>query len=177
MNVSPSNLRDPEFLDRVLELHRTYHVKAELLQIEITETALMEDPLHSQKVLDGLKDLGMKIFIDDFGTGYSSLAYIATLPIHALKIDRSFIIAMLENSKVHSVVEAAISLARKLHLRTVAEGVDSREQAEALIGMGCDEIQGFFFGRPVPVEEFEKWVAGFTLDAYGLCARSGPMPD
>lgn len=177
VNVSPSNLRDRGFLDRVLELHRTYHVKAGLLQIEITETALMEDPPHSQKVLDRLKDLGMKIFIDDFGTGYSSLAYIATLPIHALKIDRSFITTMLEQSKVHSVVEASISLARKLRLRTVAEGVDSRAQAEELSRMGCDEIQGFFFGRPVPAEELERWEAAFTFDAYGLFARSGPASD
>ena len=156
INISPSSLRDPEFLHRIEQSQQRWAAGPGALQFEITESTLMEDPARSHDALLQVRDRGISIYIDDFGTGYSSLSYIATLPIQGLKIDRSFISGMLSNAQVRSVVEATISLAHTLQMRVVAEGVETREQADALAAMGCDEAQGFFYGRPVVAEEFEK---------------------
>ena len=159
VNVSPSSLRDPEFVRRVVDLQQRHRAGPGALEFEITESTLMEDPARSHDALLQLRDLGIAIFIDDFGTGYSSLSYIATLPIHGLKIDRSFITGMLSNAQVRTVVEATISLARTLQIRVVAEGVETKEQAQALARMGCDEIQGFLVSRPVLPVDLEAWMS------------------
>ncbi|HEX4944630.1 MAG TPA: EAL domain-containing protein, partial [Usitatibacteraceae bacterium] len=168
VNISPSSLRDPEFVRRVIALREKWGTEPASLQFEITESTLMEDPARSHDVLMQLRDCGISIFIDDFGTGYSSLSYIATLPIHGLKIDRSFIAGMLSNAQVRTVIEATISLARTLEMQVVAEGVETREQAEELARMGCDELQGFHFGRPMLPEELEELAAASSLARYGL---------
>ncbi len=155
INISPSSLRDPEFPRRIAQAQERWAAGPGALQFEITESTLMEDPARSHEALLQMRDRGIAIYIDDFGTGYSSLSYIATLPIQGLKIDRSFISGMLSNAQVRSVVEATISLAHALQVRVVAEGVETREQAEALAAMGCDEVQGYFYGRPVVADEFE----------------------
>ena len=145
VNVSPNNLRDPEFLARLEALQAKSGAKLDLLEFEITETALMADPARSREVLARIRDLGVRVSIDDFGTGYSSLSYIATLPIHALKIDRIFVLDIMREPRRRAVVTAAISLAHSLQLEVVAEGIETAEQAEALIRLGCDEIQGYLF--------------------------------
>ena len=159
INISPSSLRDPEFPATVARALEKWGAAPGWLKFELTESTLVEDPARSLEVLTRLRALGVSIFIDDFGTGYSSLSYIATLPIQGLKIDRSFVAGMLGNAPVHSVVEATISLARALQIRVVAEGVESREQAEALARLGCDEIQGYYVGVPMAAGEFERWAA------------------
>ena len=159
INISPSSLRDPEFPARVAEALAKWGAVPGWLKLELTESTLVEDPARALEVLTRLRALGVSIFIDDFGTGYSSLSYIATLPIQGLKIDRSFVAGMLGNALVHSVVEATISLARALQIRVVAEGVETREQAEALARRGCDEIQGYHVGAPMAADEFERWAA------------------
>ncbi len=171
VNVSPSNLREPEFLDRVLALQRQWDIGPELMQIEITETTLMGDPTHSLGVLVRLKEMGLRIVVDDFGTGYSSLSYIATLPLHALKIDRSFISNMMEDAQHRTVVAATVSLAHSLGMGVVAEGVETLLQAQALLRLGCNEMQGYLFSRPLPREEFEEWLARFSLRGLGLGAE------
>jgi EAL domain-containing protein (putative c-di-GMP-specific phosphodiesterase class I) len=103
--------------------------------------------------LQTLRNLGVRIYIDDFGTGYSSLAYIARLPIHSLKIDRSFVVGMTSNEESQSIVKSVISLAHSLNLCVVAEGVETQEQAVLLDALGCDEFQGYLFGRAVPPNE------------------------
>jgi diguanylate cyclase (GGDEF)-like protein len=173
VNVSVHAFNDPELLGRVVESLRTWGVRPELLELEITETTLMEEPSKGQELLVRLKDQGILVSIDDFGTGYSSLSYLASLPIHALKIDRSFVIRMLASPRTHSVIAATISLARSLGIKTVAEGVDAKEQAEALFAMGCTEIQGYFFCRPVEAEQFRRWTADFSLESYALRPASG----
>jgi diguanylate cyclase (GGDEF)-like protein len=159
INISPSSLRDPEFPARVAEALDRWGAVPGWLKLELTESTLVEDPARALEVLTRLRALGVSIFIDDFGTGYSSLSYIATLPIQGLKIDRSFVAGMLGNAPVHSVVEATISLSRALQIRVVAEGVETREQAEALARLGCDEIQGYHVGAPMAADEFERWAA------------------
>lgn len=173
VNISANIFTDADFVDRVREMLQHRHIPPEYLQLEITESTLMEEPAKAHDVLDQLQRTGIEIFIDDFGTGYSSLNYVANLPIHALKIDRAFVIRMLESPRTRSVVETTISLARSLGIRAVAEGVDAKEQAEALMAMGCTEIQGFYFSRPVDAQTLQRWVEGFSLASYAL----HPAPD
>jgi len=154
INVPPSSLRDPDFVHRVIAAQERWGARPGTLQFEITESTLMEDPERSHDVLLKLRERSIAIFIDDFGMGYSSLSYIATLPLQGLKIDRSFIMGMLSNAQVRSVVEATISLGHALRMRVVAEGVETREQADELARMGCDEVQGYYFGNPVLPGDF-----------------------
>jgi diguanylate cyclase (GGDEF)-like protein/PAS domain S-box-containing protein len=168
VNISPNNLRDPEFLDRLSSVHAKSGGRIDLLEFEITETALMEDPARSQETLARVRDLGIRVYIDDFGTGHSSLSYIATLPTHALKIDRSFVVKILEQEQHRAVVRAAVSLAKSLGLKVVAEGVETADQAAAAMRLGCDELQGYFFSRPLPADEFQRWRASFAWKRPGL---------
>jgi diguanylate cyclase (GGDEF)-like protein/PAS domain S-box-containing protein len=168
VNVSPNNLRDPDLLKQLIALGTHAGGSLKLLQLEVTESALMEDPEQSHDILSRIRDLGIQIFLDDFGTGYSSLSYIAALPIHALKIDRSFIIRMMQHERHRAVVIAAISLAHSLGMKVIAEGVETADQAKAVIELGCDEIQGFFFSKPMPAAEFLRWKAGFRWEQFEL---------
>ncbi len=167
VNVSPNTLRGPDLLRQLIALG-TQGGRLDLLQVEVTESALMVDPEQSHDVLSRIRDLGIQIFLDDFGTGYSSLSYIAALPIHAVKIDRSFIIRMMQHERHRAVVIAAISLAHSLGMRVIAEGVETADQAKAVIELGCDEIQGFFFGKPMPAADFLRWKADFRWERFGL---------
>ncbi len=168
VNVSPGTLRDPDLLKQLIALGTESGGRLDLLQLEVTESALMEDPEQSHDVLSRIRDLGIQIFLDDFGTGYSSLSYIAFLPIHAVKIDRSFIIRLMQHERHRAVVIAAISLAHSLGMKVIAEGVETADQANAVIELGCDEIQGFFFSKPVSAAEFLRWKAGFRWERFGL---------
>jgi PAS domain S-box-containing protein/diguanylate cyclase (GGDEF)-like protein len=168
VNVSPNNLRDPDLLKQLISLSAQAGGRMDLLQLEVTESALMEDPEQSHDILSRIRDLGIQIFLDDFGTGYSSLSYIAALPIHALKIDRSFIVRMMQHERHRAVVVATITLAHSLGMKVIAEGVETADQAKAVIELGCDEIQGFFFSKPVPADEFLRWKAAFRWEPFGL---------
>ena len=170
VNVSPSNLREPDFLDRMQALRRQWDIAPGSIQVEITETKLMEDPTHSLGVLARLREMGLQTFVDDFGTGYSSLSYIATLPLQALKIDRSFISNMMEDPQHATVVSATVSLAHSLGMGVVAEGVETLGQAQALLRLGCNEMQGYLFSKPLPLEQLEDWLASFSLQRFGLGA-------
>ncbi len=120
------------------------------IDIEITESLIMEDVAGTIDKLKILRDLGMSIAIDDFGTGYSSLGYLAKLPVHSLKIDRSFINAMADDADTMTLVSTIISLAHSLRLIVVAEGVETEDQAKVLRLLRCDEMQGYLISRPVP---------------------------
>src|SRR6185369_9523194 len=123
------------------------------LDIEVTESLLMDDVEENLLKLAALRDCGVGIALDDFGTGYSSLAYLAKLPVQVLKIDRSFIASMLDDPSVMTLVSTIISMARSLKLETVAEGVETEEQAKILRLLGCDQIQGYLISRPLPFDE------------------------
>jgi len=129
-----------------------------LLDLEITEGTLMENTSESQKSLTALKNLGIKLSIDDFGTGYSSLSYLTRFPIHALKIDRSFVMDMANNKGNALIAKTIIGLAVSLNLSVIAEGVETLEAAQVLLSQGCEIHQGFYFSKPVPALEFLKEV-------------------
>jgi len=136
----------------------TYGVPHHAIELEITETGLMKDLQNVIPSLHRLNEIGVEISIDDFGTGYSSLAYLTTLPISELKIDRSFIRDLGMTPQSSAVVTAIIALARSLGLRVVAEGVENLRQMEVLHRLGCGIMQGFLFSRPQPAEDIEKWL-------------------
>jgi diguanylate cyclase (GGDEF)-like protein len=150
VNVSSLELRQRDFVETVRE---AIGQDAPLIDLEVTETWIMDDVESSIDKLGRLRRLGIGVAIDDFGTGYSSLAYLAKLPVETLKIDRSFIHRMLEDEETMALVQAIISLARAMKLKTVAEGVETEEQADVLELLRCDQLQGYFFCRPQPREQ------------------------
>jgi PAS domain S-box-containing protein/diguanylate cyclase (GGDEF)-like protein len=154
VNVSVQELRQLDFVAGCEELLAPFGGDHEL-DLEITESMLMDDVHHHIGVLQSLRELGSKISIDDFGTGYSSLNYLSRLPADALKIDRSFVSLLAQSPDTVSLVTNIINLAHSLGLRVVAEGVEEEEQAKLLRLLRCDELQGYLLGRPLPVNEFE----------------------
>ena len=130
-------------------------VPARLLQLEITETVMMTDAASHLDTMRRLKALGIQIALDDFGTGYSSLSYLRHMDLDVLKIDRSFVRDLDSSSDAQAIVAAIIAMARSFGLKTVAEGVESFEQAQALRRMRCDDYQGFLFSQPLPAGQFE----------------------
>jgi EAL domain-containing protein (putative c-di-GMP-specific phosphodiesterase class I) len=131
---------------------------ASLLELELTESHLMDNPQAAQLKVSQIKSLGVRVAIDDFGTGYSSLAYLKRFEIDKLKIDQSFVQGMLADSADAAIVHAVIALGHTLGLSVVAEGVESLPTAQTLTALGCDELQGYCFSRPLPVADFEAWV-------------------
>jgi EAL domain-containing protein (putative c-di-GMP-specific phosphodiesterase class I) len=152
VNVSALQLRKRDFVAVVQEAI-AQGANPTGIDLEITESLVMRDVEGNIAKLRTLHELGVNIAIDDFGTGYSSLGYLAKLPVQALKIDRSFIITMLDDPNTMTLVSTMISLARSLRLKVVAEGVDSEEQAKFLRLLRCDEMQGYLFSKPLPFDE------------------------
>ncbi|MEK7717427.1 MAG: EAL domain-containing protein, partial [Pseudomonadota bacterium] len=152
VNVSPIQLRQRDFVGGV-EQAIIEGVAPTGIDLEITESLIMEDIQGNIEKLKAVRQLGVQIAIDDFGTGYSSLGYLAKLPVQLLKIDRSFIITMLNDPNHMTLVQTIISLAHSLKLKVVAEGVDSEEQAKLLRLLRCDEMQGYLFSKPLPFEQ------------------------
>jgi diguanylate cyclase (GGDEF)-like protein len=149
INISASNLREadlPHYVDREL---RTWNVRPESIIIEITESEMMVEQINSRQALVELKALGVKLSVDDFGTGYSSMQYLTQLPLDELKIDLSFVKAMLEHPQNAKIVRSLIDLAHNLDLKVVAEGVETQEILTALDQLGCDHAQGWDVGKPM----------------------------
>ncbi|MEA3106222.1 MAG: hypothetical protein QOI88_827, partial [Gammaproteobacteria bacterium] len=126
------------------------------LELEITESVVMDDVRHSIAILQSIRAMGVSIAIDDFGTGFSSLSYLSKLPVDTLKIDRSFVVDMTAAPKGLVLVSSIVNLAHSLRLKVVAEGVETEEQSRQLRLLGCDEMQGYLFGKPVACEIFEE---------------------
>ena len=152
VNVSAMQMRHRDFVEIVRDAVRLGSGPP-VIDIEITESLIMEDVAGTIDKLKTLRDLGMSIAIDDFGTGYSSLGYLAKLPVHALKIDRSFINAMADDADAMTLVSTIVSLAHSLRLIVIAEGVETEDQAKVLRLLRCDEMQGYLISRPVPEGE------------------------
>jgi diguanylate cyclase (GGDEF)-like protein/PAS domain S-box-containing protein len=155
VNVSPLQLRNPGFIAEIRQAIGIDAHAAAGLELEITESLIMEDVKHSIASLQAIRAMGVSIAIDDFGTGFSSLSYLAKLPVDTLKIDRSFVIDMTAAPEGLALVSTIINLAHSLKLKVVAEGVETEEQSRLLRLLNCDEMQGYLFSRPVPVEVFE----------------------
>ncbi len=156
VNLSGRQLEDDALLERVQDLIHQNSLHASQIELEITETFLMQDISHSLGLLKELKALGVRLAIDDFGTGYSSLNYLHQLPVDTLKIDRSFITGLGVNREAFELVKNIIHMSHDMGKQVVAEGVETREQLDILTGLNCDEIQGFFFSPPVSADQFRK---------------------
>jgi diguanylate cyclase (GGDEF)-like protein/PAS domain S-box-containing protein len=155
VNMSPLQLRNRGFVAEVRQAISIDPRAAAGLELELTESLIMEDVKHSIDSLMAIRTMGVGIAIDDFGTGFSSLSYLSKLPVDTLKIDRSFVLDMTTGAQGLALVAAIVSLAHSLKLKVVAEGVESEAQAELLRGLGCEEMQGFLFSQPLPGELFE----------------------
>jgi len=156
VNVSPVQFRQSNFLQAVRTALLDFDLEPQYLEIELTETTVMDNAEGSVQILEELSRMGVVVSIDDFGTGYSSMSYLRRFPIDKLKIDRSFISDLTTNSADSSIVQAIISLAHSLRLKVVAEGVETAEQLERLREMGCDQYQGFLRSAAVPAAEIEE---------------------
>jgi diguanylate cyclase (GGDEF)-like protein len=156
VNVSPLQLRNRGFVAQIEEALSTTANSASGLELEITESLIMENVNHSIVSLLAIRALGVTVAIDDFGTGFSSLSYLSKLPVDTLKIDRSFVVDMVAGESGAALVSGIINLAHALKLNAVAEGVETEEQLRQLQLLHCDEMQGYLYGKPVPVEIFEK---------------------
>jgi diguanylate cyclase (GGDEF)-like protein len=158
VNLSARNLLDVHLPDTVGELLARWEVPPSLLELEITESTILADPIRAMHVLSRLSGMGVRLAIDDFGTGYSSLAYLKRLPVDALKIDKSFVQGMESDENDAVIVRSTIDLGRNLGLQVVAEGVETAEAWRQLLVLGCDYAQGYYLSRPVPAAELAAWI-------------------
>jgi EAL domain-containing protein (putative c-di-GMP-specific phosphodiesterase class I) len=158
INLSTRSLLDDGFPEEVKAALDHWDVPAHLLELEVTESAIMTDPLRARRLLTELAELGVRIAIDDFGTGYSSLAYLKDLPVNQLKIDQSFVQHMHEDMNDAIIVRSVVDLGHNLGLQTVAEGVEDHATWDQLAQLGCDDAQGYFLARPMPPDELIAWL-------------------
>jgi len=158
LNISVFNLQSVDFIPMLKAQLQQWNIPPAKVMLEITETAMMLDPTHAMATLRQLDALGLKLAIDDFGTGFSSLAYLKQLPVHELKIDKSFVIEMDTDENDAVIVRSTIDLAHNLGLKVVAEGVQTQEVKDLLEILDCDLIQGYLLSKPVTAEEITKWL-------------------
>jgi EAL domain-containing protein (putative c-di-GMP-specific phosphodiesterase class I) len=171
VNLSARTIHDPEFPSAVQRLLKAYQVDPHSLTLELTESTVMADPARSMETLSRLQAMGVELSIDDFGTGYSSLAYLKRLPVHELKIDRSFVMNMASDDNDAVIVRSTIELGQNLGLRVVAEGVETAEVRDQLSVMRCDVAQGYFLSRPIPAEKATSWLGEFNHARHALQAQ------
>ena len=157
VNLSVHQLRQEDLVPRIRRSVESHRIDASLLTFEITESVAMEDTQATMKAFAQLAHLGATVSIDDFGTGYSSLAYLRKLPARQLKIDRSFVMDLDTSTDALAVVDAVIKLAHALGLRVVAEGVETARQRDILLSLNCDELQGYFFAKPMSAAKLTLW--------------------
>jgi EAL domain-containing protein (putative c-di-GMP-specific phosphodiesterase class I) len=159
VNLSGAQLADDQLVAQVREALAQTGLAASQLELELTESHLMDNPAFAQQQVSALKDIGVQVAIDDFGTGYSSLAYLKRFEIDKLKVDQSFVRGMLDDAADAAIVQAVIGLGHTLNLKVVAEGVENMPTAQALTALGCDELQGYGFARPMPEADLLEWAA------------------
>ncbi|HEX6583499.1 MAG TPA: EAL domain-containing protein [Thermoleophilaceae bacterium] len=162
VNVSARMLVDPRLPELVDKQRRECDLPEDAIEIEITESTLMGDHAQAREALARLRAIGIRTSIDDFGTGYSSLSYLRELPVHALKIDRSFITDLVDEPDSEAIVRSIIELARNLGLETVAEGVEDERATQRLMGLGCDYVQGFAIARPMTADAMLRWLRAYV---------------
>ena len=160
VNVSRLNFYNDDFFDTIVRLLRKYHLEPWMLKLEITESAYTDNPYQLLNVMKKFQNYGIKILMDDFGSGYSSLNMLKNVIVDTLKVDMNFV-QDLENSKrAAAIVEAVVQLAKNIHMGVIIEGVETKAQIDFLESIGCDLIQGYYFSKPVPEEEFVKLLDG-----------------
>ena len=163
VNVSPRQLKDANFIQRIENVLSEHRIDPSRLELEITESLMVEDIKSTIKILEDIKALGVGLSIDDFGTGYSSLSYLNQLPVDTMKIDRSFIFPMLEAKEKQDLVNNLIKLGHDMGIEIVAEGVEDEQQLQVLKEYGCDVIQGYFYSPPVCAEDYVKLIEKYPV--------------
>ncbi|MFZ6816912.1 EAL domain-containing protein [Undibacterium sp. Ji22W] len=158
VNVSTNDLRDQHFPERVRQLIAQYQVKPANLQLELTESGIMENPGNAIPLLQALRSIGIGLSIDDFGTGHSSLAYLQKLPVSELKIDRSFVINIDQHPSTQKLVKTIVEMGHGLDLHVIAEGIETLAEREALIALGCDSMQGYYASKPLHGDALQNWL-------------------
>lgn len=161
INISARNLQENDLIERVHRLIQQWDINPNALEIEVTESSVMEDAEHALEVLHLLRDEGIPLSIDDFGTGYSSLAYLQRLPVQYIKIDKSFVGDMLSSHESLMIVRSTIDLAHDLGKEVIAEGVETQQHWDKLYELGCDKAQGYFIARPMPANDFLIWMKNY----------------
>lgn len=158
INLSPKQFQDNQLAPFVLSMIKKYNIKANQLEFEITESLSMANMSATLRILNDLKNIGVSIAIDDFGTGYSSLAYLKQFPVNTIKIDKSFICDMTTNNNDKIIAQTIISMAHSLNFSTIAEGVETKEHVDILIEMGCEQLQGYYFSKPIQKDKFYNFL-------------------
>lgn len=158
INLSMWNLQDPDLPSTIYKLLSYHKMPADKLTLEITETAMMNDPVRARSILNELNEMGIILSIDDYGTGFSSLSYLNLLPVHELKIDKSFVFDMLDNENVAIIVKSTIELAHNLGYKVIAEGVENNETLLELKKLNCNIIQGYYISKPISIDQFVIWL-------------------
>ena len=156
VNLSPSQLHSGDLAKSVADVLATTGLTPSLLELEVTEDILLLDEKRVLATFQRIQELGVRVVFDDFGTGYASLSYLKKFPLDGLKIDRSFVFNLLSDPDDAAIVSSTILLSKQLGLSVIAEGIENRATADLLATMGCEEGQGYFFGRPLPVPELES---------------------
>lgn len=156
INESRHHLKNENHIRELQEMINKYQADSSLIELEMTETTIVEDIFLAKKAAKSVKNLGFIISMDDFGSGYSSFNILKDIEIDILKIDKEFFKNLENNKRAQIIIEAIIKMCKKLRIKTVAEGIETKEQVEFLKKIGCDIIQGYYFSRPISVEEFEK---------------------
>jgi len=158
VNLSARQCTEDSLIQLVSEVLDDTGLGADALELEITESLVMQNPEQTAKLLVLLKEMGVHLAMDDFGTGYSSLAYLKRFPIDSIKIDRSFIQGLPGDVDDATITQAVIAMAHSLRLRACAEGVETKQQLQFLREQGCDEVQGYYFSRPLPFDRFVEYM-------------------
>ena len=156
VNLSARQFREPDLAETIEQTLEASDLPPDCLNLEVTESSIMENPEQAIAKMEILRAKGIHFSIDDFGTGYSSLSYLRRFPVDTLKIDRSFVVDATMNEDDQEIIKTIISMAKNLSLNTVAEGVETQEQLDFLVDQGCQMMQGYYFGRPMPADKFEE---------------------
>ncbi|MGE7920208.1 EAL domain-containing protein [Viridibacillus sp. NPDC093762] len=164
LNISSIHFHQSNFIESIMQILEKNNCPAYYFEIELTERTVMNSEKETIRKLVLLKQLGFKLSIDDFGTGYSSLSYLVQFPLNYLKIDRSFIQHICSLDDKQAVVDAIIQMAHRLHMKVIAEGVEQRDQVQLLRKMGCDMIQGYYYSKPLPLDEFTEFLEFWELE-------------
>ena len=158
INLSARNLHDSRLPGQLAELMRACGGSPQRLELEITESAIMTDPVRAMEILLKVHETGVRFSIDDFGTGYSSLAYLKKLPVDAIKIDKAFVINMVKDPNDAVIVRSTVELGHNMGIKVGAEGVENKETYQRLVELGCDDAQGYYMGRPLPFDDLNRWL-------------------
>ena len=159
INISALQFKNKDFVKTLIQILKRYHMPPTLIELEITESVFIDDMNDVVKKMNVLRDMGIRFSMDDFGTGFSSLSYLRRLPIDTLKIDKTFIDSVVTDNPTRTIAETIIDMGKKLGFHTIAEGVEDEVQFDLLRDIGCDNIQGYYMGKPMVSEKIEELLA------------------